>query len=123
MIASAGNYAINRDFDADLVLLPGDLPHVIEVSAAGPVAWLSDPDTNLDLPAPTRTTASRPSTWRPPAARRLSRIPREPSGLSSSARTRPTGPSTWCSPRITMAAGPGSVALASPHRTWPASPR
>jgi subtilisin family serine protease len=52
MIASAGNYAINRDFDADLVLLPGDLPHVIEVSATGPVGWLSDPDTNLDVPAP-----------------------------------------------------------------------
>jgi subtilisin family serine protease len=52
IIACAMNYAIDRDHDADLILVPGDLPHVIQVSATGPVGWLSDPDTDLDVPAP-----------------------------------------------------------------------
>jgi subtilisin family serine protease len=52
LIASAGNNAINRDQVADLICLPGDLPKVIQVSATGPNGRASNPDTNLDLPAP-----------------------------------------------------------------------
>ena len=52
MIAAAANDAVDRDHTADLVVVPGDLPHVIQVSATGPIGWASDPNTNLDLPAP-----------------------------------------------------------------------
>jgi subtilisin family serine protease len=52
MIASAMNYGTDRDQVADLINVPGDLPHVIQVSATGPVGWRFDPSTDLDLPAP-----------------------------------------------------------------------
>jgi len=35
MIAAAANDAVDRDHTADLVVVPGDLPHVIQVSATG----------------------------------------------------------------------------------------
>lgn len=52
VVASAANNGIDRDHTADLIHVPGDLPGVIQVSATGPVNWLSDPDTDLDVPAP-----------------------------------------------------------------------
>jgi subtilisin family serine protease len=51
IIASAGNGSIDRDHDQNLVVLPADLPHVITVSATGPLGWAHDPTTNLDVPA------------------------------------------------------------------------
>src|SRR5690554_539766 len=48
IIASAGNEANDGDHDADLLHLPSDLPHVISISATGPVGWAVDPTTSLD---------------------------------------------------------------------------
>jgi subtilisin family serine protease len=52
IIAAAGNDALNRDQTNDMVVTPGDLPYVIQVSATGPQGWWTNPDTDLDLPAP-----------------------------------------------------------------------
>ena len=52
IVACAGNDAVNRDQAADLFVFPGDLPHVIQVAATGPHGWATDPNTDLDLPAP-----------------------------------------------------------------------
>ena len=52
IVACAGNYSINRDQAQDLFVVPGDLPHVIQVSATGPIGWADNPDTDLDLLAP-----------------------------------------------------------------------
>lgn len=48
IIASAGNEANDGDHDADLLHLPSDLPHVISISATGPVGWAVDPSVSLD---------------------------------------------------------------------------
>ena len=43
---------IDRNHDQNLVVvLLADLPHVITVSATGPLGWVHDPTTNLDVPA------------------------------------------------------------------------
>ena len=51
IIASAGNDAIDGDHDADWMHLPSDCPHVISVSATGPLGIYFDPNTDLDIPA------------------------------------------------------------------------
>lgn len=51
IIAAAGNDAIDRDHDANTLVLPADLPHVISVSATAPELWGLDLDTDLDVPA------------------------------------------------------------------------
>ncbi len=51
VVACAGNDAVDRDKTWDLVLWPGDLPNVIEVSATGPRGWFYDQNTDLDVPA------------------------------------------------------------------------
>lgn len=48
IIASAGNCGTDGDADRDRVHLPSDVPHVLTISATGPVGWALDPDTNLD---------------------------------------------------------------------------
>jgi len=47
-IVSAGNSAIDRDHDADVLILPADAPHVVQIAATGPLGWAVDPSTNLD---------------------------------------------------------------------------
>jgi subtilisin family serine protease len=39
IVAAAGNDALDRDKTADLFTIPASLPHVITVSATGPVGW------------------------------------------------------------------------------------
>lgn len=51
LIASAGNDAENSNESRDVVHLPSDLPHVVSISATGPLGWAVDPTTNLDEPA------------------------------------------------------------------------
>jgi subtilisin family serine protease len=51
LVASAGNSGIDFDHQADLYQIPCGLPHVIAVSATGPLRWALNPATNLDLPA------------------------------------------------------------------------
>lgn len=49
LIAAASNEAIDRNHDADLIIIPADCMNVIQVSATGPVDWLpSHPDVFLD---------------------------------------------------------------------------
>ena len=48
LIASAGNDANDGDRDGDLLHLPSESPHVLTISALGPLGWGLDPDTNLD---------------------------------------------------------------------------
>ena len=48
IIASAGNEANDGNADKDLLHLPSDLPHVISISATGPVGWAVDPTVSLD---------------------------------------------------------------------------
>ncbi len=43
VIVSAGNDAIDRDHDGNLVVIPGDSPHAIQISATAPVGWALDP--------------------------------------------------------------------------------
>ena len=50
IIASAGNDAANRDRDRSVVI-PADLPHVLSIAATGPVGWVLNPDSDLDVPA------------------------------------------------------------------------
>jgi len=54
IIAAAGNSALDRDHDRDLLVLPADLPNVVTISATGPEGWVLNPnmsDANLSLPA------------------------------------------------------------------------
>jgi subtilisin family serine protease len=51
LIAAAGNASIDRDHDADRMVIPADLDFVIAVSATAPVGFVADQQTNLDLPA------------------------------------------------------------------------
>ena len=51
MIACAGNDAIDPDQDSELIVLPQQLPHVITVSATGPLGIANNPDTDLDVSA------------------------------------------------------------------------
>ncbi len=51
VITSAGNNASDRDHDSDVLLLPSDSPHVISISATGPLGWGVNPSTSLDVPA------------------------------------------------------------------------
>jgi subtilisin family serine protease len=51
LIAAAGNEGRDRNHDADVIELPADLPHVIQIAATTPVGWALDPSTNLDVPA------------------------------------------------------------------------
>jgi subtilisin family serine protease len=51
VIVAAGNSGVDRDHDANGVVIPADLPHVISISATGPVGWALNPSTNLDVPA------------------------------------------------------------------------
>ncbi|ACZ37577.1 S8 family peptidase [Sphaerobacter thermophilus] len=51
IIASAGNDAINGDKDKDGLHVPSDAPHVLSISATGPLGWALDPSTDLDVPA------------------------------------------------------------------------
>lgn len=48
LIASSGNCGTDGDTDADRIHLPSDIPHILSISATGPVGWALDPDTNLD---------------------------------------------------------------------------
>jgi lantibiotic leader peptide-processing serine protease len=49
VIASAMNDNIDRDHDANLLVLPGDAPHVIQIAATAPTGWAKDPlNTFLD---------------------------------------------------------------------------
>lgn len=50
LVASAGNDAHDLDADADLRIVPAQLPHVLAVSATAPAGWALDPSTDLDLP-------------------------------------------------------------------------
>jgi subtilisin family serine protease len=51
LVAAAGNAAWDWDHTADWYQVPRDLPHVIAVSATGPIGWALNPATDLDLPA------------------------------------------------------------------------
>lgn len=51
LVASAGNDNLNRNHDGNLLVLPADAPHVIAVSATGPLNWFEDESTDLDVPA------------------------------------------------------------------------
>ena len=51
IFAGAGNAGLNYDQLPDEQVLPRDLPHVISVSATGPLGIANDPATNLDVPA------------------------------------------------------------------------
>jgi subtilisin family serine protease len=51
LVAAAGNASIDRDHDADRLVLPADLNFVISVSATSPIGFAFDQATNPDLPA------------------------------------------------------------------------
>jgi len=51
VIAAAGNEAIDGDHTANVIVLPSDAPHVLAISATGPLGWVLNPNTNLDVPA------------------------------------------------------------------------
>jgi lantibiotic leader peptide-processing serine protease len=52
MIAAASNDAIDRNHDADLLVMPADCMNVLQISATGPVDWRPDnTDVFLDFPA------------------------------------------------------------------------
>jgi subtilisin family serine protease len=51
LVAAAGNQALDFDHYRSLIFISRDLPHVISVSATGPVGWARNPATDLDLPA------------------------------------------------------------------------
>jgi lantibiotic leader peptide-processing serine protease len=51
IVAAAGNEAFNYDELPDRQVLPRDLPHVISVSATGPLGIANDPATEPDVPA------------------------------------------------------------------------
>ncbi|MGH2782609.1 MAG: S8 family serine peptidase, partial [Thermoleophilaceae bacterium] len=49
IIVAAGNEAIDRDHDRSTLVLPADLPHVIQVSATAPDLWAGNPDADFDV--------------------------------------------------------------------------
>jgi Subtilase family len=51
LVAGAGNYSLDFDHYSNLISIPRDLPHVISVSATGPIGRARNPATDLDLPA------------------------------------------------------------------------
>ncbi len=51
IVSSAGNEARNLDHDGPVKVFPGELPHVIAVSATAPIGWALDPFTFLDNPS------------------------------------------------------------------------
>jgi subtilisin family serine protease len=51
LVAAAGNGGMDFDQMKYWTGIPRDLPHVIAVSATGPIGWALDPATSLDLPA------------------------------------------------------------------------
>jgi subtilisin family serine protease len=51
LVAGAGNIGLDFDHYYNLYSIPRDLPHVIAVSATGPVGWARNAAANLDLPA------------------------------------------------------------------------
>jgi subtilisin family serine protease len=51
MVAGAGNDGLDYDQLPDIQVMPRDLPHVISVSATGPLGIANDPNTDLDVPA------------------------------------------------------------------------
>lgn len=51
LIAAAGNASIDRDHDADRMVIPADLNFVISVSATSPIGLAFDPSANPDIPA------------------------------------------------------------------------
>ncbi|MFA4915437.1 MAG: S8 family serine peptidase, partial [Syntrophales bacterium] len=51
IVAAVGNGAVDRNHDKDVIFLPADLPHVISVSATGPIGLGLNPDADLDSPA------------------------------------------------------------------------
>lgn len=51
VIAALGNAAIDLDQSKDTMFLPAMSPHVIAVSATGPVGWAATGATNFDRPA------------------------------------------------------------------------
>jgi len=52
VIAAAGNDGIDADHNGRSVFLPAESEEVIAVSATGPVDWIHNPATNLDVFAP-----------------------------------------------------------------------
>lgn len=51
LVAAAGNESTDFDHTANLTFIPAQMPHVVAVSATGPLGWALDPATNLDVPA------------------------------------------------------------------------
>lgn len=51
LVAAAGNAGIDRDHDADRMVLPADLDFVIAIAATTPSGYAYDQATSLDLPA------------------------------------------------------------------------
>ena len=51
IIAAAGNDGVDRNHDANGVVIPADLPHVLSIAATGPVGWILNPGSDLDVPA------------------------------------------------------------------------
>jgi subtilisin family serine protease len=51
MVAGAGNDAVDFDQHPELSFVPASLPHVISVSATGPLGIANNPTTDLDVPA------------------------------------------------------------------------
>jgi subtilisin family serine protease len=50
IIVAAGNEAANRDHDQSVVI-PADLPNVLSIAATGPVGWVVNPGSDLNVPA------------------------------------------------------------------------
>ncbi len=51
VVTSAGNDSLDTTGDAGVVHLPSDAGQTISVSATGPIGWIEDKDTDLDVPA------------------------------------------------------------------------
>ena len=51
IVAAAHNQTTDADHDRDGLVLPRDAPHVIGVAGLGPLGWILDPSTDLDVPA------------------------------------------------------------------------
>ena len=50
IIVSAGNDGADRAHDGSVVI-PADMPHVLSIAATGPVGWVVNPGSDLDVPA------------------------------------------------------------------------
>jgi subtilisin family serine protease len=51
IIVAAGNDGVDRNHDENGVVIPADLPHVLSIAATGPVGWVVNPGSDLDVPA------------------------------------------------------------------------